>query len=166
MAGVTAKNYFATLNLIYFAIMTVMIVFSAVAAFVGSPTADPQLAETLKFIVPVAVVVFLTASYFVHKVSLQRIKKAKEFKSKLAQYQSAVLIRAAPIEGAGLLGAVATLVTGEMFFLAATAVSVILFILQRPTIFSVVEDLSLTPAEKARLENPNEIIAERPTTNS
>jgi hypothetical protein len=39
-----------------------------------------------------------------------------------------------------------------------------LFLL-RPTLYHLVEDLSLTPEEKSKLENPNEIVSERQMNN-
>jgi hypothetical protein len=163
MSGVTSKNYFATLSIIYFGIMAVMIVFSGVSIVVANPE-DPGLAENLKLAVPIAVIVFYAASHFVYQAQIQQIRKTDGLKNKLSKYQGALLVRIAPIEAAGLFGAVATLLTGEVYFLAAPALSAILFILLRPTVFSVVQDLALTQEEKLRLENPNEIVAERTTT--
>jgi hypothetical protein len=163
MNGVTSKSYFTALNIIYFAIMTVMIAFSAVAFVAGAQADDPALAENFKIAVPVAVIVFYTTSHFVYKAQVQQIARTEGLKNKMSKYQGAVLIRAAPIEAAGLFGAVATLLTGKFYFLGAPALSAIIFMLQRPTVYSVVQDLSLAPDDKSRLENPNEIVAERQT---
>jgi hypothetical protein len=163
MSGITSKSYFATLNIIYFAILAVMVGFSVVALVAGIEPQDPSLEETFKIAVPGAVVIFFAASYFVYNAQLQQIRKMDSLKSKLSRYQAAVLIRAAPIEAAGLFGAVATLLTGEIYFLGAPALSAIVFVLQRPTPYSVVEELALTHEEKSKVENPNEIVADRVT---
>ena len=164
MSGITSRTYFFTLSIIYFALMMVMIIFSCVAFVADIEPEDPSLVETFTIAVPAAVVIFFSASYFIYKSQLVQIRNTEGLKNKLSKFQAAMLVRAAPIEAAGLFGAVATLVTDEPYFLGAPALSVIVFVLQRPTVYSVVEDLGLSHEEKSKLENPNEIVAERPAT--
>ena len=163
-SGITSRTYFFTLTLIYYAQIFALIVFSAVTLILDSPSADAtenNLIQVFQFAVPIGTVVLLSSGYFIFKTVVSKIERSSHLKSKLPKYQSAVIVRAAMIEVAGLLGTIAAFLTGEMYFLAATALIVIVLILLRPSVHGVVEDLSLTPEEKSKLENPNEIVAEQ-----
>lgn len=164
MSGVTSKNYFATLNVIYYGVMVTMVFFSGIVIFMGVQRENIELEELFTLIVPVVVIACYTAAYFVFKSSVQRISKNDQLRTKMTRYQGAILVRAGLVEAPGIFGAVASWITGNNYFLLATLLSIIVFLLQRPSVYSAVEDLSLSPDEKSKLENPDEIIAERQTT--
>lgn len=166
--GITSKAYFLTLNLITYAQIFALLAFSTIVLFLivnGEVAADTSMIGIFQFVVPISVIVFLSMGYFVYKITVSKIEKSAPLSIKLRKYQGAVLVRSAMIEVSGLFATVAALVTGELFFLAGTTLIVIVLFLLRPTLYSLVEDLSLTPEEKSKLENPNEIVTERQVTN-
>lgn len=168
-SGISSRTYFFTLNLVYYAQIFALIVFSAVTLVLYSPTGEAtenNLIQVFQFAVPIGTIVLLASGYFIFKAVVSKIEKSSHLKSKLPKYQSAVIVRAAMIEVAGFLGTIAAFLTGEMYFIAATALIVIVLILLRPTVHGVVEDLSLTPEEKSKLEDPNEIVADQTIRNS
>jgi hypothetical protein len=58
----------------------------------------------------------------------------------------------------GLLGAVATLITGDNSFLLFTLMVIVMFLLFRPSIYNITSDLSLNQNERAMLENPSTVL--------
>ena len=167
--GITSKAYFLTLSLICYAQMFALLAFSTVVLFLnvnGEITTDTSMIGIFQFVVPISIIVFLSMGYFVFKIALSKIEKLSPLSIKLRKYQGAVIVRSALVEVSGLFATVAALITGELLFLAGTALIVIILILLRPTLYNLVEDLSLTPEEKSKMENPNEIVAERQTADS
>jgi membrane protein implicated in regulation of membrane protease activity len=70
------------------------------------------------------------------------------------KYQTAILIRSGCFEMPGLFGAVAALITGDISFLLFTAIVIVLFLLLRPSIYTITTDMNLTQRERTLLENP------------
>lgn len=160
---VTSKSYRLTLNIIYLAQALVIVFFSLVVLFLNASGELPpanDLSETFQILIPLVTIVFLSSAYFVFRTLLSKIDQSWELRKKLPKYQVAVMVRSALLELPGLLGAVAAMITGTMYFLSASLLVVIVFIMLRPTLYNIVEDLRLSAAEKALLEDPNSVVSE------
>jgi hypothetical protein len=144
--------------MMYFSLVTVMTMFSAVVLYLstyGSITPDPELALILRYVLIVLLPLGAGAGYFVFKQWMQAINPSISLREKLMKYQTAVLIRSGCFEMPGLFGAVATMVTGDNSFLLFTAIVIVLFLLLRPTIYTICTDLNLSQKDRAILENPS-----------
>ena len=73
------------------------------------------------------------------------------------KYQTAVLIRSACFEMPGLVAAVSALITGDNSFLLFTAIVIVLFLLVRPSVYTITSDLNLSQGERNLLENPSSL---------
>ena len=135
-----------------------MTLFGAVVFFLttsGDITQDPELALILRYVLFVLLPVGVGAGYFIFKQWMNTISPALSLREKLMKYQTAVLIRSGCFEMPGLFGAVATLITGDLSFLLFTAIVIILFLLLRPTLYTITTDMNLSQKERAILENPS-----------
>ena len=154
----TSKSVLTSLNMIYFSLIMMMTLFGAVVFFLttsGDITQDPELALILRYVLFVLLPVGVGAGYFIFKQWMNRISPALSLREKLMKYQTAVLIRSGCFEMPGLFGAVATLITGDISFLLFTAIVIILFLLLRPTLYTITTDMNLSQKERAILENPS-----------
>lgn len=160
---VTSKSYFLTLTIVYGAQVLVMVAFSGVIFFLHSTdqlSQNNDLKDVLQYVVPVVVITSLSGGHIIFKMIISKINPAIPLKEKLPKYLSAVLVRSAIIEVSGLLGAVAAMITGEIYFLAATLLIVAVFILLRPTAHTLAEDLSLSAEDRNLLQDPEAIVSE------
>jgi hypothetical protein len=112
-----------------------------------------SLKASLEAVVPVG----MSISYVVFKTVLKTIKPEMTLSTKLQYYQNAVLIRAAGFEMPGMFGSVVAFITSNVSFLLFTAVIIVLFLLFRPTIDSITNDLQLTATERNELESDQAI---------
>jgi hypothetical protein len=156
--GSTTKSVLTALNLIYFSLVSVMGSFGFIVLYLnysGSLTtqADPELALLLRYILFALLPLGIGTGYFIFKQTLV-INSAMSLKEKLFKYQNASLIRSACFEVPGLMGSVAALITGDNSFLLFTAIVVVLFLLVRPTVYSLSSELNLSASERKTLENP------------
>src|SRR5688572_20124277 len=115
--GITSKTYFLTLNLVYYGQIFALMAFSAVVLFLYSSTeattTENNLIHVFQFAVPIGTIVLLSSGYFIFKTVVSKIERSSQLRTRLPKYQSAVIVRAALIEVAGFLGAVAAFLTGE-----------------------------------------------------
>jgi hypothetical protein len=153
----SVKQILTTLNLVYFALPVVMVGF-AVFVFVRlyfeleMPPVDADFESLLRIVVIATVPVGMSISYVAFKSVLKGITPEMALATKLQRYQSAVLIRAAGFEIPGMFATVVAFLTNNTSFLLFTAVIVVLFLLFRPTVNAIINDLQLTATERSELE--------------
>lgn len=160
---VSAKSYLFTLNIFAYAQAFTLVAFSGVVLFFKNTdliSGDAELAHLFIYIVPLFVIASLIAAYFIFDMMLGKVDPSLPLKDKLPKYQSAFITRAAILEASGLLGAVAALVTGEIYFLSAPLLIVLIFILLRPSVHHITEDLKLSVDERDLLRNPDATVSE------
>jgi hypothetical protein len=154
----TSKSVLTVLNMIYVSLIMMMTLFGAVVFFItlsGDMAQDPELALMLRYVIFALLPMGMGAGYFIFKQWMNTISPTLSLREKLMKYQTAVLIRSGCFEMPGLFGAVATLITGDLSFLLFTAIILVLFILLRPTVYSITTDMNLSQKERAILENPS-----------
>ena len=156
---VTSKTLLTTLSMIYFALVFVMTFFGVVVLYLnysGTNEIVPNddFTQMLQYVLFVLTPVGIGTGYFIFKQQLSSIESGLTLRQKLNKYQTAILIRSACLELPGLFGAVAAMITGVNTFLLFTLAIIIIFIIVRPTPFTITNDLGLSPTEKFILENP------------
>ncbi len=162
MQPTTSKAMLTVINIIYFAILSMMVLFSVVVYYLvssGSITPDPEaLPPVIKYILYAIASAGVTAAYFVNRQMLSQVDHSQGLRSKLGQYQTVMIIRSACLEAPGLFGAVCTFLTGNLSFLVVTGLMAVLFLLWRPTTDSIRQDLQLTESEGSVLADPDGVI--------
>ena len=154
----TSKSVLTGLNMIYFSLITMMGLFALVVLYItasGDITPDTDMTLLLRYVLFALLPIGLGAGYFIFKQWMQAIKPTLSLREKLMKYQTAVLIRLGCFEMPGLFGAVAAMITGDISFLLFTAIVIVLFLLLRPTIYTITMDMSLSQKERNILENPS-----------
>jgi len=154
----TSKSVLTGLNMIYFSLITMMGLFALVVLYItasGDITPDPDMTLLLRYVLFALLPIGLGAGYFIFKQWMQAIKPTLSLREKLMKYQTAVLIRSGCFEMPGLFGAVAAMITGDISFLLFTAIVIVLFLLLRPTIYTITTDMGLSQKERNLLENPS-----------
>ena len=132
-----------------------MVLFSCVTAFLVTTERTKRyehLIGLLQYAVPLVMIVCLSVGHFYFKSAVGKIGSHLTLREKVIKYQQVSLVRVALIEIPGLLGAVAAFVTGYLSFLAAPLLMVVVYILVRPTAFTISSDLSLSDDEKTQLQ--------------
>ena len=156
---ITSKGLLTTLSLIYFSLVFVMTFFGLFVFYLNysgtnEAVADEGFAQTLQYALIVLTPGGVAAGYFIFKQQLSTFPATATLREKLNRYQTAILIRSACLEVPGLFGAVAGMITGVNSFLLFTAAIIVLFVLLRPTAFTITNDLGLSQADRNILENP------------
>ena len=149
------KGQLFALRIVSLAPILIMMLFSLVTALLvitQQTKADEHLVEPFQYAVPLVMIACLAAGHFYFRSAIKNVASHLTLREKILKYQQISLIRVALIEIPGLLGAVAAFLTGYLSFLAAPLLMVVVYILLRPTVFTICGDLSLSGAEKAQLE--------------
>ena len=104
------------------------------------------------FLIPLFFVLGVFLSGFLFNRSTSKIVKTDSLFQKLTKYQSANIMRGAPLEGTGLMAVVATFTTSNYYYLIFAVLSIILMLLYFPSKNKFENVVELTFDEKARLD--------------
>jgi hypothetical protein len=159
-AAPTSKSLLTGLNIIYFSLVFVMTTFGLIVLYLNytggiEAEAEAEFAQMLRYILIALLPVSLGAGYFIFKQITSSIQSSLSLKQKLFKYQTAVLIRSACFEFAGMLGCVFAFITTDSSFLLFTGIIIAMFFLFRPTVYSITTDLNLSQSDRLILENPS-----------
>ena len=153
----SSKSALSTINIIYFSLMIMMTLFGAVVFFLNSSggiDSDPELTLLFRYVLCGLLPVGLGSGYFIFKQIVNSINSSLPIQEKLMKYQTAVLVRSACFEMPGLVGVVSALISGDNSFLLFTAIIIVLFLIVRPSTYTISSDLNLSQSERALLEDP------------
>jgi hypothetical protein len=158
---INSKTYFQTLNLIYFAQVFTMIAFCGVVYYLLSANqSTPDNSVQWQYFVPLAAIVLPATGYFLFNMLIKKIDSGLSLKEKMPKYSRAVLIRSALLEVPAFFAGIAAFLSGQVYYLGASLLMIVLFVLLRPSKTSVTSDLNLSPKERTMIDNPNAIISE------
>ena len=153
----TVRSYLLTLNLINSSLVFSILIFMVVSYWLvssGEFVGDRTLLDLLMIVAIGLILMGITAGYFVFRFIIKKIPVTANLKTKLQEYQKAVLVRSACLELPALFAIVSAIVTGSTTFLYVPAALLFIFFLLRPSTQNIVEDLGLTN-EKSLFEDIN-----------
>lgn len=161
---ITSEAYFRTLLILWAAMLMSHFSVGGVAVYLSfSGELPPYDAETATILIYVLAGVGATCLGTAVVLVNGLIAKAADkpnLKEKLRGYQSASIIRFALLEGPSVLGLIGVMITGELLFLIASAVSVASLVVFRPSKQSAIEGLRLSGDELRLVEDPRAVVME------
>jgi len=160
----TSKQYFRSLQIIYFTMIAGQIMFAVITFFlIHSKSIDKgaqELKEIFVYIVPFFVIGSLVGGNVFFRKMMNTYRSSDDLIKKMTGYRSALIVRYALLEGSTLFSIIVYLVTGYWLFLLIAGLMVLIFLILKPTIERAVTELELNANERLKIENPNAVIAE------
>lgn len=136
-----AEAMIRRMNLIYFAIISGIIVFTGICFYLvqSGREVSAEIDDAFKILVPLLAVAGTFASRFVYSLLVKKAAAANG-SERLSKYQTAVLVRLATLEAPCLFSIVAYLMTGNSFYLIVLSALLILILLYKPNMFRYKEE--------------------------
>lgn len=158
---ITTKQYFMTINIVYYMQAFAVFLFALVVWYLISQGMEPVANDQMwMVVVPVVLIVGLGSAYFIFRVMLGKIDRSLPLRNKMPKYASALIVRSALLELPGLFTSIAAYLSGQLMHLAGAMVIFMVFMMLRPTRSSIAYDLQLSEKERAQLNKEDEIISE------
>jgi len=151
--NLSPKAMFKNLSIIHGALIAGQVMFAIVASTIAkNKHFDLNLsADSLLMVAPILAVGCFIMSSFLFKQQLQIAANKSDLKSKITGYQTASIVRMAPLEGASLFNIVVFLLSGNYFTLIISILIVLYFLSFRPTKDRVTDSLNLSYEEQSEL---------------
>jgi len=160
----TSKEYFRTLQIIYYALIASQLFFGIVfIILVQGGQINPSqedLKDIFNYIVPLFIVGGIFGSNWMFTTLIKDSKKIEYLPVKMAGYRIALIVRYAFLQAPTYFSLVVYILTGGVLFLLMAGVIVVKFLTIKPTIERAARDLDLTINDKQAINDPNRIIAE------
>ena len=160
----TSKEFFKTLTIIHLALTFGLVFVGIIGSFLilsGKMTNNGNdLNKIFLYIVPIVSLGGLFFSNLIYKNKLSELKEKNDLNIKMTNFRGVLIVRYAFIEGPTFFAFVATILTGNLVFLAFIVLMILAMIYWRPTKNSVIADLELNYQEVEIINNPDSIIAE------
>ncbi len=164
-AGQTSKEYFTLLTILHAGFLGAQLIFAAVVYYVNSTSRITSVEEAdnlnklFQFIIPAFILASYIGGSIMVKTQLKTLKAKPALADKLQGYRALVLMRLALLEVPSLFSIVCFVLTSNYLYLGLAALIMIVFLLNRPTLYRTVNDLELTPMDRTLLENPDAVVA-------
>jgi len=157
-----SSQYFLNLNIITAAQAAVLVIFTIVVYVLRDPerSIDPEERSLYQYLTLGLLIAGVVASQIVPKQLIRGLNRSLPLRHKVPKYSMLVITRLACLELPGLFACTGAFITGEITYLFAVPLLLVMFYVYRPTKEGLAADLNLTSEEKRLLEDPNAIIAE------
>ncbi len=150
------KSFLRTISIVHLAMMGGLLVFSAFFLITSEEMGSLSFTQQpFEFLIPALLVGGVFGGKFISKMMLTKETQNKTLKQKLAIYQTAHIVRVAPIEGIGFFAAVTYLTTNNLFFLLIAGVALLIMFTLIPTKEKIESALPISSEDQVYLRNPD-----------
>jgi hypothetical protein len=150
------KDIMGNISFIYMAMFLTLITYIVLSSLYISNVGplldfDPQLYYIIQVTLILLLIVLAPVSYAIPQRMINRMDITMDLENKLLAYRSAIMIRYIALNIAGLLVALAFLLTGNTNLILVQAIVLLFFIIYKPSPFRIAADLNLNDEEKQQL---------------
>lgn len=141
----TPKSFLRTFNLIHLALVAAVVV-PGLLIYMQTESQGFSLSysgDVMFFLVPVMAIVGIFTGNYLYRNIINSLASKNTLKEKLSGFQTASVIKYALLEGPALLGFVAYMGEGNLYFIIISLLLALWLIAQRPTRDRVERDLML-----------------------
>jgi hypothetical protein len=159
----TSKEYFKLLQIIFYAFLAGQVMFGMIVLFLVQTQnlqPNPDLVESFMYVVPIVAFTALVIGNIVYKKVLAGAKNKTLLVHKMPVFMSATLVKCAMLEGTTLFTIVTYLLTGEVMFIGAAALLIVIFYTFKPSREKAIMDLELSHEDIETINNPEAVISE------
>jgi hypothetical protein len=156
----TPAGYLKTTATVHFALIVGQSLFAVLSVFLSKKIMINvrNIHDPLLYVVPVFALSGSVLGNILFRNKVNNIYATDTLKSKLAAYQSAMIIRFALLEGPSLFAIGAFLLSGELFYLLVSVVLIGYFIYLKPTKERVENDVKLSYQELEDFNQPDKVM--------
>jgi len=151
----SVKKYIQISQILFSGLIIVQIVFLLVAIFLvqfeGVRFNSSELNKLYQYAAPIMVICILIISFLFFRNKLKQLQRKSNVFEKLAEYQSAQILRWAFLEGASFFAIVVFFLTSNYLYLCLVGIIMGTFVFTTPTRNQLEKDIELSRENKNKL---------------
>ena len=148
------KSFLRTLTVIHFAMIGGLIMMTVVFMTSNKLGSLSFTQEPFEFLIPALLIGGIFIGKFIAKVILTKEIQNKTLRQKLGIYQTAHIVRVAPIEGIGFFAAITYSTTNNLFFLLIAGIAILIMFTLIPTKEKIENAIPISAEDQVYLRNP------------
>lgn len=154
----SSGDFIKGITLLYAVLLLSQIAFLCISIWEIVPERDDDYDRQFQIADAIAFIVCLVGSYLIFNNRVKRARKPRGIREKLVTYKSGLYIQWIILELLSLFSIVSYIMTGDFLFIFTSAFSIIVFIINRPSINRACDDLNLDDNERRVLKTKNAAI--------
>jgi purine-cytosine permease-like protein len=158
----TSKNYFKALSILNLAMILGIVLFGLIVGLLSiaksNSVDDSDLTKIFNFLLPALPVLCIFISNYLFKRRLNQIADIYDLPAKMENYRNALILRYAVLEAPAIFAIIATLLTGNLYFLFNSAMMVFLMFYFRPRPQNAILNMQLDQQDSLIIQDPDGII--------
>lgn len=148
------KSFLRTISILHLAMMGGLLVFPVFLVVTSEEMGALSFTQQpFEFLIPVLLIGAVFIGKFISKTILTKGIQNKTLQQKLGIYQTAHIIRVAPIEGIGFFAAVTYSTTNNLFFLLIAGLTLLIMFTLIPTKEKIENAIPLSAEDQVYLRN-------------
>jgi hypothetical protein len=151
------KSFFRVLTIIHFAMIAGLMMITVLFMSSDGLGTLSFTQEPFEFLIPIVLVGAIFIGKLVSKTLLTKGIKNKTLQQKLGVYQTAHIVRIAPIEGIGFFAAVTYSTTNNLFFLLIVGLTLLMILTLMPTKEKIESAILMNSEDQVYLRNPDKV---------
>ncbi|HMN91380.1 MAG TPA: hypothetical protein PKD70_11875 [Saprospiraceae bacterium] len=156
----TSKSYLNLLTVLHASLIMGQLLFLVLIYFLINAGKEPlpgvaASAQTEVYIIGSIMIMCVLASSQIFGMRVRHLQTRSELSEKLNGYRTIFIVRLALLEAPSLLAMVFYMISNNLLLLLFSGMIILLQLILRPTKYRIKQDLALSPAEQALLDNPD-----------
>ncbi len=156
---VKSSEYFRTQNFIYFGLLAGQIIPILIFSYTATDNQMEDLTVFFEVFAAFLAVAGIIGGHYIFNYLIKQKKESKELKQKMATYNTALIVKFAMLEVPSIFCIVSYNLTAEISILIIMALSLITFLIHKPSRSKAIRALNLTKEEIEQINDPQAVIS-------
>ncbi len=160
----SVKAFFYTLHVIHAAFIVGLVFFLSVTFYLNASRRQEEVTGHGIWIWLMLFLVLggMVLSFLIYRLRIRQARKIESFRSRMAAYQTALVIRWGILDTSALVVIIAYSVTGNYVFFFMTLAVIAVLLWGRATKKSLIADMQLNHIERTLIEKPEDKLSDLP----
>ncbi|MEN9919284.1 MAG: hypothetical protein RL662_1720 [Bacteroidota bacterium] len=154
----STKEYLAFVWIIHISMFLGQLLFLLLSVYFIEPDRYRDYDLVFRISDGIVILVGVVFSYVIYSKFVAEAKPKRGIREKLMTYRKALIYKWAALEFVSVYSIIAYLMTGSALFIFATIFTILIFLINRPSVNIAINDLDLDDSERRILETPDAAI--------
>lgn len=154
----SVKEYFTQLYTVYIGMLVVSCLFLAFALFTTEPNNFSE--HDIPYLISDAIIMFIgfILAYYYYQKKVKEARRKRGLREKLSSYKKSLYVSWIILNIITCFSIIFYMISGEHFFICTTIFTLVILLLNKPSVSNLIERLKLEKEEQRIIENPKSAI--------
>lgn len=154
----SVREYFTKLYTVYIGMLVVSCLFLAFALFATEPNNFSE--DDIPYLISDAIIMFIgfILAYYYYQKKVKEAKRKRGLREKLSSYKKSLFVSWIILDIITCVSIIFYMISGEHVFVCTAIFSLVILLLNKPSLANLIEKLDLEENEQRIMQNPKSAI--------